>query len=163
MKKLILLLLLSFLIFSCKSKKAVHEKKVTTVTNKELVVTYKDTTIYVPKVSTTLSVPLSEFTNVNINDKVLKPKLFSNNNGRAKVSLEIKNNEVIATADCDSLALRAQIKSELRKEFSDKYEKDMSKVIKQNGVPFVSFLLFSIMILSFGLVAGFLIKTFNII
>ncbi len=163
MKKIILLLLLSFLIFSCKSKKAVHEKEVTTVTNKELVVTYKDTTIYVPKVSTTLSVPLSEFTNVNINDNVLKPKLFSNNNGKAKVTVEIKDNEVIANCDCDSLAIRAQMRNEVRKEFSDKYVKDMKEVIKQNGVPFVSFLLFSIMILSFGLVAGFLIKTFNII
>ena len=161
MKKIILLLLLSFLIFSCKSKKAVHEKEVTTVTNKELVITYKDTTIYVPKITTNLSVPLSEFTNVN--GKLLTPKLFTNNNGRAKVSLEIKDNEVIADCECDSLAIRAQIRSELRKEFSDKYQNEMSEVIKKSGVPFISVVLFLIVALTFGLVAGFLIKTFNII
>jgi len=163
MKKIILLLLLSFLTFSCKSTKAVHEKEVTTVTNKELVVTYKDTTIYVPKVSTSLSVPLSEFTNVNINDKVLEPKLFSNNNGRAKVNLEIKDNEVIVTADCDSLAIRAQIRSELRKEYSDKYLKDFEEIKKTRGVSFITMVLYLIMTLSFGLIAGYLIKTFNIV
>lgn len=167
MKRFLQLLLITFLFVSCSSTKEVHTKEVTTAIEKEHVVTYKDTTFTVPASKASLRISKKQFETTNpssvIDSTVFIPRVFTNKNGRAKATVTILKDTVIVVAECDSIALKAQIKQELIKEFKNTSATEISKVTKTRGVPLFNVITYCISFLVVGAVAGYFIKLFNLI
>lgn len=163
MKKLVIILL--FGLISCKSSKKVIQ---TASTNTKVVqkhtVSYKDTVFHVPKVSTKLRLSLQQIAAIqNQMDTALikTPVVFTNNTGRAKVNLEIYKDSLVAITECDSLALVAKIKAELRQEYSSSDNKQDSETNIKRGYSFFDLISYCFVVLTVGFVTGYLVKTFK--
>ncbi|AMA48987.1 hypothetical protein [Flavobacterium covae] len=161
-KKTLLLLVFCFscLLISCRTtrqeiQKTDSQTKVTT----EKSITYKDTTLVAPKAETSIKIPLSELGFKNDLKTISKPINYSQKNGQAKVKIKIVHDTIYATATCDSLAIRAQIKSELTKEMLKESKSDTASEKSKTGYSF--FDLIWAFVIGFGIC--YLLKTFKIL
>lgn len=167
-----LLLAISFLI-SCRSI-ARQETKNTEI--KQEIITekkteYKDTILYAPKSETSLKVPISAVFEKDFNNELkdlendiktpFKPKVYSQKNGNAKAKLIIEKDTIMVEAECDSLALKAQIRQDFEKQYQNyTSEKSEEKKQKSNSEWVDIMLLLALMGVSFcgGLLAGVRIR-----
>lgn len=160
-KALTLIVLFSCFFISCRAKRQEITTKTTTQDSivREHKVTYKDTTFYAPKAETSLKIPISELLFKQDLNNNSKEKNFTKKNAQAKLDVRIVDDDLQITATCDSLALRAKIKSELEKEFIKQSNNQSSseKITKPPNILncIVYFLL------GFGIC--FLLKTFKIV
>jgi hypothetical protein len=157
---LLLMLFISCLFISCRAKR---QEITTKETNNEIIkersVTYKDTTIFAPRAETTLNIPISNLGFKQDLNTISKPKKFTQKNAQAIIDVTIDNDQLKITATCDSVALRAKIKSEIEREFSNKSKSELSetKITKPpNG-------LHTIVVFLIGFGVCFLLKTFKIV
>ena len=147
-KKMLLLLVfvLSCLLSSCRAtRQEIQKTETTTQVTSEKLVTYKDTTVFVPKAETTLKIPLSElvFKNpLNASRSVgTKPIIYTQKNGQANVKLKIVHDTIQVTATCDSLAIVAKIKSEFEKQTENTNTNNNAATIKKRGFTFWNILI----------------------
>lgn len=166
MKKI--LLLLTFILVGCSSTQETTTKQETTATLKEHVVTYKDTTFTVPTSTASLRISKRHFVRVPQSSKkdsikIQFPKHFTKTTGRATANATITKDTVFVDCECDSIALRAQIKQELIKESQVQQINNNNKQVKKKGVSVFSLILYCIAFLVVGAVAGYLIRLFRVI
>lgn len=113
-----------FLVSSCRAVRHEVDKQNQTseqVTTRNQSVTFKDTVFHVPSSTTTIALPMEVLRQPDsasfIGAKKSQPKSFVQSNGQATVSVKLTPQGIEATAECDSLAIRAQVRRELIQEF----------------------------------------------
>lgn len=156
----ILYLFLTMVVLSCKTSQKIVEKTTTSnQTLKEHIVSFKDTTFIVPKLTTNLKVPIAEILKaqkqLSKDSTTSKPVVFQLQNGRSKVKIKVARDTLTATSDCDSIALRAQIKTELIKELSTKKTDTVKQSHKVTGYNFFDVAKCVLIALVLGFVAGY--------
>lgn len=131
--RFVCLLLIVFLI-SCRTTRQELQKTETEKTEKEKVVSYKDTTLFVAKTQTSLKLPIRDLqipTGSNTTEQGSKnkaPIVYTQKNGQATATVRMVHDTIVVTATCDSLALVAKIRHELFKEKLMKIDQDFEKV-----------------------------------
>jgi excinuclease UvrABC helicase subunit UvrB len=136
---------------SCRATRQETQKSTSTSENfSEKRESYRDTVLFAPASSTSLKISVNEFFKDSL--KVIsKPKVFTQKNGNATAKVRIERDTIFVTATCDSLALRAKIKSELQKEFSASTKDQATELSKETGYNFIDIISFLIA----GIVIGF--------
>ncbi len=168
----ILILLVVFA--SCRSSKTVVQNtEKTSSTYKEKTVSFKDTILNIEAVSSSLSVPLSDLIDPYSNIKkeldtvplntLNRSRTFSQKNGRSKITLKVDKGRLIATSDCDSIALRAQIRSEFIKELSKKESISASNTKIKTGYSLFTLVMYCFSCFCIGAVLTYILKTIKII
>ncbi len=156
-KKALMLLVFCFscLMISCRTmRQEIQKTENETKSTNERTVTYKDTTIFAPKAETSLKIPVSEIGFKGDLKDILKPKIYTQTNGQAKVKIKIVGDTLQATATCDSLAIVAKIKKELQRETFSQHNKSDTNINSKSGLSlFHVFAAFFI-----GFVAGYLLN-----
>ena len=176
-----IIILLFLVLGACRSSIKVVEKSETkTNTLKEKVTSFRDTVLTVDAVKSELSLNINDLISSDttaafskdtiksdlngvskpFKPPVFKPKRFTQTNGRSKVTVTIdKDGKLNATSECDSIALRAQIKSELVREFKEQTEVvDNSRKVK-TGYSLITLIFYCLASFSIGAVAAYLFKT----
>jgi subtilase family serine protease len=159
MKKVLIILLL-FGFFGCKStKKTVtssREKVQTLTITNEIKL---DTTIFIPGEKVSLFIPIekaNKFSQVN-------PKVYTQKNGRATVSVKIDSTGITATSSCDSIAQQLQFYKKQVKELKLLVKDAKVAQTEKKGFSFFQLILYITAFAIVSFVAGYLIKTFKII
>lgn len=159
-----IILLSSFCLFLTACRTTRQVVKTTEKIQKEVSeskVSYRDTILYTQKAQTSLKLSVSDFKKCP--EELFKqplngfkqPQIFTQKNGNAKAIVRIEHDTVTVTAECDSIALRAQIKSEFEsKELLDSsLESQSEKEQRRNNF----FMIAGICIVFF--IAGFIVKS----
>jgi len=154
MKKLFLVVF-CFALVACSGTKKVRQSETKTEIKCEKIISYRDTIITVPASKTSLKVPITEF-----QKPFTQPKTITNKNGNATAKLTIGKDTVSLSAECDSLAIRAQIRQELIKEFERTSEKTDTEIKK--GVSTLQMIINCLLALLVGVVLGIILKIFLI-
>lgn len=124
---------------SCRSTRQVAEKTKDYSATSEHIVSFKDTTFYAPKSETALKLRLSDFgfktdSSFKPNLKMLsKPKVLTQQNGNARVKIEVSQDTITATATCDSLAIAAKIRKEVYNQVIKDIQTEKVKEVKSKG------------------------------
>lgn len=163
-----IILLSSFCLFLTACRTTRQVVKTTEKTQKEVSeskVSYRDTILYTPKVYTSLKLPVSDFKKCpeelfkqplnGFKEPFKQPKIFTQKNGNAKAIVRVEHDTVTVTAECDSIALRAQIKSEFesKERFDSSLKAQSEKEQRRNNF----FMIAGICIVFF--IAGFIVKS----
>lgn len=153
---------------SCRTSQRQETQKteIKSETTSENIVTYQDTTLYAPKSETVIKIPkrFLDSTAARSNGSK-KPVYYSQTNGQATAKFRSENDTIYITATCDSLAIVAKIKKQLKNSktnnsISDKQTSD-EKVT--SGYSFIEVFGYSVLALIIGFVICFLLKTFKIL
>lgn len=160
-KLLILVLLISF--FACKSlKKTIETSAKDIKTFEKSVVTYIDTTVFIPKEKAKVMVSKKDLKDFYLNDSIpgtLKVKTFTQTKGRATIKVVVAKNGLEATSNCDSI-LQA---FKFYKKDTQKLEIDNSKTSitkeEKKGYSFLNLLFYIIATCVVSFTAGYLFKT----
>ncbi|WP_281683427.1 hypothetical protein [Zunongwangia profunda] len=144
-----------FTLVACGGTHKVTQSETNKETFREHTVSYKDTVFTIPAAQTRLIIPKVEFEKVT-----LKSRNFESKNGNATARLTIDNDAVYVSAECDSIALAAQIKQELLREVSTTSNESSST--EKRGVSRFMLILYIILAAVVGFVAGVIAKTFII-
>lgn len=164
-KNLLLIFLFSLVLGSCVSKKQVT-KSTESVKESTGIVTekYRDTIFHTEKISTTFGIPIPSFakcadgsTPVSTATEA-KPIVRTQKNGNAKATVKIIRDSIFVTAECDSIALRAQIKSEFEGQYQKESIKENTDTRKKTGSGFFGGLAQILIALVIGFVLGKLIR-----
>ena len=165
-KTIILLSSSCLFLTACRTTRQVV--KTTERTQKEVSeskVSYRDTILYTQKAQTSLKLPVSdlkkcpeELFKQNLNgfkEPFKQPQVYTQKNGNAKATVRIERDTVTVTAECDSIALRAQIKSEFenKERFDSSLESQSEKEKSRNN-----FLMIAGLCVVFFF-AGFIVKS----
>lgn len=148
----VFLVVFCFALTACASKQVVQSESKKEVL-KEHKVWYKDTLILAPASLAEIKIPAKE-----LEDRT--PRDYSSKNGNATANVRIESDTLYVTANCDTLALKAQIKQELITETNT--ESDNVQIQKQKGVSVGKLILYTLLSFIVGLVAGFIVKLFLI-
>jgi hypothetical protein len=165
---LLISLLTAVFLTSCRSSKQRQEIQKTEIASevlKESKVSYKDTTLFAPEAKTGFKVPMSQLGFKDSLNAFKKPIYYTQKNGQATAKLKIVHDTLYVEATCDSVALRAQIKSELEKELSNN---STNTSLETEETTKTGYTLFDVLLYTFlGFIAGFgicfVLKTFRII
>lgn len=165
MYKALLIFLFSLVLGSCVSKKQVTQSTESVKENTGMVTEkYRDTIFHTQKISTTFGIPIPTFakcadgsTPVS-NNTSAQPKVYSQKNGNATAKVKIVHDSIYITAECDSLALRAQIKSEFEGQYQKESLKENTDTKKKTGTGFFGGLAQILIALAVGFVLGKLIR-----
>lgn len=149
---------------SCRtSRQEIQKSTATTESTIEQKETYRDTILFAPKAETSLKIPVTELVFKQGLNSISKPKTFTQKNGNATAKVEITPTDITVTATCDSLAIVAKIKQELKREISATARSDTQNSTKKTGYSFIDL----VRVFLYGLVIGasvmFLLKTFKIV
>ena len=164
---------LSIILFSLVLGSCVSKKQVTSTTESDKVTTgyktekYRDTVFHTQKVSTTFGIPIPRFTDCpepqTAPDQVksqsaLPAKTYTQQNGNARANVRIERDSIFITAECDSIALRAQIKAEYEGQFQQETTTSVKESETKKGTGFFGGLGIVIAALVVGFVLGKLIR-----
>ncbi len=138
-KKLFLLLPIFCLpLTACRvSRQVVKDNETVKKEVSERIVKYRDTVLFTPKVQTSLKLPISDLKKCpetgfkDVLKDTEKTRTYTQKNGNAKATISIKHDTVTVTAECDSLALAAKIRSEYEGRFNDSV-KINSELVEKN-------------------------------
>lgn len=162
----LLIFVFSF-VTSCRTSRQVVQKNETLQeTVRELVVAYKDTTLFTPASKTQLKIPIGllQFNDpLNGNKLAFKPQTFYQKNGNATVKMRVAYDTITVLAKCDSLALVAKIKEQYRSELKNSQETSDNQDTRTKGVPVLKAILFIVLAFIAGFGVAFILKTFKII
>jgi PBP1b-binding outer membrane lipoprotein LpoB len=163
----ILILVLLFL-GSCKSIQETSNTETVKETIKENIVSFRDTIFEVPAVSTGISIPLETLFKNSFKNSLkdsLKPfeKVFKQSNGRAQIRIKVQDGQVKAECECDSIALRAQIKSELQKNYTENRQTIVKEKKIRTGITGFQLMVWCFGCFCFGAAITYVLKTIKII
>lgn len=119
-KNILILSSICLVLGACRTTRQVIQTKESLKENKTVKNTsYQDTILYTQKSSVNLQIPI---TSLGIDKKCLNTistpfksnlnQVFKQRNGNATAIAKVVDNQLIITAECDSIALRAKIKKE---------------------------------------------------
>lgn len=158
MKTIIKLFLpvLCLLLTACRtSRQVVKNSESSDIKTTELKVTYRDTVFYTSPVETSLKLPVSVLNNCP--DPVFKnnaPQVWTQKNGNAKATVKLLRDTITLTAECDSIALAAKIRSKYLGMYQERMNVEKEQVketLKLNW-----WLMISLVAIAF--IAGFITK-----
>ena len=153
--KTLFLVVFCFALVACSGTKKVHQSESKTEVTREHIVKFKDTVIPVPSSRSQLKLATIEFQN-----DLLQPRTFESKSGRATSRIRITKDTVYVTSECDSLALRAQIKQEL----TNNSQLSATSVHQEDkrGVSRFTLIMWCTILFLAGIGIGILLKTFLI-
>ena len=140
---LFIVIILAMFLISCRS--ITRQENKSNETHSESIMEkkteFRDTIFHTPKVVSGLKVPKSALLKNDFQKELkdfenpFKPQVFSQKNGNATARLRVEKDTILVEAECDSLAIKAQI----RKDFERKYlnyisEKTTEKEEKSKGI-----------------------------
>lgn len=142
-----------FLLSSCRVTRQESQK----TDHLEIVVsesktTYKDTTLFAPRAETSLKISLSELAFKDSLNSFSKPIIYSQKNGHANVKIKVVRDTIEVSAECDSLAIVAKIRSESNSLFQLAQTSHTSATKKSKKFGFLDLVL----VFLAGTVVGFL-------
>lgn len=126
---ILFLSVLCLLLTACRVSRQVA--KTTETVSKQITenkISYRDTVLYTPKTVTSLKLPFSDLKkcpeslfnqDLNTLKKEVKPQIYTQKNGNATAKIKIEHDTITVTAECDSIALAAKIRSEFNNQYSD--------------------------------------------
>lgn len=163
-----ILLLSSFCLFSTACRTTRQVVKTTDTVQKEISeskVSYRDTILYTQKAQTSLKLPLSDFKKCTeeffkqplkgFTEPFKQAQVYTQKNGNAKATVRIEHDTVTVTAECDSIALRAQIRTELNNKFNSEkasYINELKEKVKTDWWSIIA-----LCVIFF--IAGFIVKS----
>lgn len=157
---LLLVFVFSCLLTSCRStRQEIHKTETKTELVSEKTISYKDTTLFAPKAETTLKLSVPELmfkANLNYDSK---PIVYAQKNAQAQVKLKIVRDTIHITATCDSLALRAKIKTELQKQNLKVINNSDAQSIQKGGFSYLNLIIAFIL----GFAFCYLLKIFKVV
>ena len=136
MYKTILLVFVCLCCFltSCRTSRQESQKSTSTsenfITHKE---TFRDTVLFAPKSETSLKIPITELAFKPGLNTISKPKTFTQKNGNATAKIRVERDTIVITATCDSLAIVAKIKEQLRTEVKATARSDVENSKSKTG------------------------------
>ncbi len=163
-KNLLSIFLFSMVLGSCVSKKQVTQSTESVKESTGIVTEkYRDTLFHTQKVSTTFGVPIPSFAKCADGTPIstamnTKPIVRTQKNGNATAKVKIVHDSIFITAECDSIALRAQIKSEFEGQYRKESVKENIDTKKKTGTGFFGGMLQILIALAVGFVLGKLIR-----
>lgn len=158
MKTIIKLFLpvLCLLLTACRtSRQVVKNSESSDIKTTELKVTYRDTVFYTSPVETSLKLPVSVLNNCP--DPVFKnnmPQVWTQKNGNAKATVKLLRDTITLTAECDSIALAAKIKSEYSGTYQERTKVNEEQIKETSKLNW--WLMISLVAIAF--IAGFITK-----
>ena len=142
------------------SKKVVTETKekvrTLTITNEVKL----DTTIFIPEEKVSLFIPIKE---VKQKLKEKKPVVFTQNKGRARVTVQIDSLGIKATSNCDSIAQKLNFYKKSIQEMTKIVREIKSKKTEKKGYSFFELILYIIATAVVLFAAAYLLKTFKLL
>lgn len=149
---------------SCRTSRQ-ESQKITSTTDSfiQQKETYRDTVIITPKTETSLKIPVSELVFKGGVNSVLKPKTYTQKNGNATAKIQIRGDTLTATATCDSLAIVAKIKKELRREINTTARSNIKNNKAKTGYTFFDIILWSLLTFILGFVICCILKFLKIV
>ncbi|MGM8362132.1 hypothetical protein ACSV4D_09480 [Flavobacterium sp. ARAG 55.4] len=137
---------------SCRSVRQETQKSTSTtetiIQQKE---SYRDTVLFTPKAETSLKIPVNELAFKEGLNSISRPKVFTQKNGNATAKVEITPTDLTVTAICDSLAIAAKIKQELRSQISATARSDVGNQTTKSGYNLLDIIVAFLTGLSIGL------------
>lgn len=140
-------------------------------------VSYKDTVLVAPKANVTVVVPLDTLVKTSKTDKVgfrhpirvddfvksvpIKPKVYTATKGHAKATITPVGNTIKFDCECDTLAIKAKLRESFKTEFKGETNTKVAAVVKQRGVSWFKLILYLIIALIIGFVAGTVVNLFK--
>jgi hypothetical protein len=162
MKRFFLVVLVGTVLCACSSKKQVAQHRVDR-TEKEHIISYRDTTFVVPKKMAKLELAIDELRkSPERQEKPASkgPRVYESRNDNATARLILDGDSLRVEAECDSIALRAKIKNELIRE--NTFRKDTRTEETHTGVSGFEHWVSIIVAFAIGIVVGAIAKTFFI-
>lgn len=159
-KKILLLSSVCLVLGACRTTRQVIQtkeslKENTTVKN----TTYQDTILYTQKSSTTLQIPISRLgfdkKCLNVISTPFKSNLsqvYKQKNGNATAIAQVVDDQILITAECDSIALKAKIKKEFEAYYKNRQNTSLSEEKEKTATNY--WLWGSLIVIAF--VAGFI-------
>jgi hypothetical protein len=149
---------------SCRTSRQETQKSTATsesfITHKE---TFRDTLLFAPKSETSLRIPIAEIAFKRGLNSISKPKTFTQKNGNATAKIRIEHDTVFVTATCDSLAIIAKIKEQLRTEVKATARSDVENSKTRTGYSFFHVLLTFLLGLIVGAIVTFILEKLKIV
>lgn len=167
MKTFNLLLLSAFtLVFtSCRSiRQESKNTEIITEIATEKKTSYRDTILYAPKSEANIKVPISSILEKRFNENLkhfentLKPQVFFQKNGNATARIRIEKDTIKIEAQCDSIALKAQIRKDVEKQYQSTKQKEESQKKEKTRFSIWDMLSFCTVAVLVGFVLGKIIK-----
>lgn len=135
---LILFFCLVLVLGACRSTRQVTQTKETVTGNSSVKITkYRDTILAAPGSSTGFQLPLNAFAKCPDGSAPKSTdKTYTQKNGNATAKVIIKQDTITVTAECDSVALKAQIRQYFESNNSSSSVKENSSSEKTTGYVF---------------------------
>lgn len=163
---LLILSILALLLSSCRS---IQRQESKTSEIKEEIITekkteYKDTILYTPKSETNIKVPISAILEKGFNNELkdfentFKPQVFSQKNGNATARIRVEKDTIKVEAECDSLALKAQIRKDVEKQYQSTQKKEENQKQEKTGFTIWDIISWCGIAVSVGFILGKIIK-----
>ena len=157
-KNFIIVLVCFWFLTSCRATRQETQKTVSTTENSvEKKETSRDTIFFTPKSETELTMTANTLFKDSLKT-VKTPKVYTQKNGNATVKIKVQGDTITASATCDSLALKAQIKRELLKQFSATSNNQVTELLKDSGYTFIDIMCFLVAGIVIGIVGTITIK-----
>lgn len=134
-----LLLAISFFT-SCRSvrQESKNSETIMEITT-ETKTSYRDTIFYTPKSETSIKVPISAILEKSFNndlkdfEKGYQPHIISQKNGNATARVRIEKDTIKVEAECDSIAMKAQIRKDVEKQYQSTQKKQENQKQEKTG------------------------------
>ncbi|MFC4164004.1 hypothetical protein ACFOWU_10080 [Epilithonimonas zeae] len=106
---------------ACRTNRQVTQtSEIVTGTSSVKITKYRDTILFTPKASTSLQIPLNAISKCEDGDVITRmSNTMIQKNGNAKVVLKILHDTIRVSAECDSLALTANIRQDFESQKTD--------------------------------------------
>lgn len=162
---LLILSILALIFTSCRSvrQESKNSETITEITT-ETKTSYRDTVFYTPKSETSIKVPISAILEKSFNndlkdfERAFKPQVFSQKNGNATARIRIEKDTIKVEAECDSIAMKAQIRKDVEKQYQSTQKKQENQKQEKTGFTIWDILSWCGVAISAGFALGKIIK-----
>lgn len=162
---LLILSILALIFTSCRSVRQ-ESKNSETITEIaiETSTTYRDTVFYTPKSETSIKMPISAILERSFNnglkdfEKGYQPHIISQKNGNATARVRIEKDTIKVEAECDSIAMKAQIRKDVERQYQSTQKKEENQKQEKTGFTIWDIISWCGVSVSIGFILGKIIK-----
>lgn len=162
---LLILSILALIFTSCRSVRQ-ESKNSETITEIaiETSTTYRDTVFYTPKSETSIKMPISAILERSFNndlkdfEKGYQPHIISQKNGNATARVRIEKDTIKVEAECDSIAMKAQIRKDVERQYQSTQKKEENQKQEKTGFTIWDIISWCGIAVSIGFILGKIIK-----
>lgn len=162
---LLILSILALIFTSCRSVRQ-ESKNSETITEIaiETSTTYRDTVFYTPKSETSIKMPISAILERSFNndlkdfEKGYQPHIISQKNGNSTARVRIEKDTIKVEAECDSIAMKAQIRKDVERQYQSTQKKEENQKQEKTGFTIWDIISWCGIAVSIGFILGKIIK-----